>query len=177
MPGRISLNAAAVSLIAICILSAAMLVAVTSSDHPAVVRAASMTTAPAAGTIEQLPASASKPHPIEPRPTDEQFADSAAATSSTGAAPVAVKPVTITGCLERDGASFRLVDTNGSQAPKSRSWKSGFLKKGNAAVAVVDSSKRLNLTRHVNERVGVTGVLSGHSMQARSISRVAAKCS
>ena len=168
MPGKfLSVNAAAVSLIAICILAAAILVAVTSSDHPAVVTAAAVIPAPAAPV---RPVTAPKPPAIDPQP-----AGTSGTPASNQAAPTA-KPVTITGCLQRDGQSFRLTDTEGTQAPKSRSWKSGFLKKGNASVAVLDASKRLNVAGHVGERVGVTGVLSGHSMQARSISRVAKKC-
>ena len=173
MPGRfLSVNAAAVSLIAICILAAAILVAVTTSDHPAVVSVAAVT--PVA-TPAVHPVAAPAPHAIEPQPAGTSGTAAGTAASSQQTAPS--RPVTLTGCLQRDGQSFHLTDTEGTQAPKSRSWKSGFLKKGNAAVAVVDTGKRLNLPRHVNERVDVTGVLSGHSMQARSLTRVAAKCS
>ena len=42
--------------------------------------------------------------------------------------------VTITGCLEvsTSGDTFRLTDTEGVDAPKSRSWRSGFFKKRGA---------------------------------------------
>src|SRR5438552_2533587 len=33
---------------------------------------------------------------------------------------------TITGCLEKHGDGFQLKDTSGADAPKARSWKSGF---------------------------------------------------
>jgi hypothetical protein len=85
-------------------------------------------------------------------------------------------PVTITGCLERDDNSFRLKETAGDNAPKSRSWKSGFLKKGPAPVSVVDASNRLKLPSHVGERVSVTGTLVDREMQGRTLQRVASSC-
>jgi hypothetical protein len=85
-------------------------------------------------------------------------------------------PVTIAGCLERDDETFRLKDTSGADAPRSRSWKSAFLKKGAAPVEVVDASKRLKLTNHVGQRVSVTGTLSDGEMQIRSLRRLAASC-
>ena len=88
-----------------------------------------------------------------------------------------VTPVTITGCLEQSDDSFRLKDTTGAAAPKSRSWKSGFLKKGSAPIDVVDASHRLNLKTHVGRRVSVTGTLVDHELQVRSLQRVAASCS
>ena len=85
-------------------------------------------------------------------------------------------PVTITGCLERDDETFRLKDTSGADAPRSRSWKSAFLKKGSAPVEVVDASRRLKLTNHVGQRISVTGTMSDGEMQIRSLRRVAASC-
>ena len=84
--------------------------------------------------------------------------------------------VTITGCLERDDETFRLEDTSGADAPRSRSWKSAFLKKGSAPVEVVDASKRVQLTNHVGQRVSVTGTLSDGEMQIRSLRRIAESC-
>ena len=84
--------------------------------------------------------------------------------------------MTITGCLERDDETFRLKDTSGADAPRSRSWKSAFLKKGSAPVEVVDASKRLKLTNHIGQRVSVTGTLSDGEMQIRSMRRIAASC-
>ena len=83
-------------------------------------------------------------------------------------------PVTITGCLERNDETFRLKDTAGADVPKSRSWKSGFLKKGSASIEVVDAAHRLKLPDHVGERVSVTGRLVDREMQVRSLQRVAA---
>ena len=85
-------------------------------------------------------------------------------------------PVTITGCLERSDTTFRLTETTGTEAPKSRSWKRGFLKKGMAPVGVVDAGNRLNLSNHVGQRVSVTGLLVDREMTLRSLQRVAASC-
>ena len=103
----------------------------------------------------------------------------AAMTSSASAAPLTAStavtvtakapPVTVTGCLEEHDKAFRLTDTSGADAPKSRSWKSGFLKKGAASVNVVDATKALNLSGHVGRRVSVTGTLDGRDMNARSM--------
>jgi zona occludens toxin (predicted ATPase) len=100
----------------------------------------------------------------------------AAAGTSAAKSQVAASRVTITGCLERDDDSFRLSDTTGTNTPTSRSWKSGFLKKRNARIDVVDSVKRLNLASHVGERVSVTGTLVDKEMQAGSLQRVATSC-
>jgi len=87
----------------------------------------------------------------------------------------ALAPVTITGCLERGNDAFQLKDTSGADAPKSRSWKTGFLKKRPAPVDVVDGANRLKLSNHVGERVSVTGILVDREMQGRSL-RVSGSC-
>ena len=97
--------------------------------------------------------------------------------------PVAAEPpqkiaaVTITGCLERNAETFRLKDTAGASAPKARSWKSGFLKKGSATIAVIDAANRVKLPTHVGQRVSVTGTLVDREMRVRSLQRVATSCS
>ena len=83
--------------------------------------------------------------------------------------------VTITGCLETNDESFRLKDTTGFDAPKSRSWKTGFLTKRSASIAVVDASG-VSLPTHVGQRVALTGVLVDRDMQVRYLRRVAASC-
>jgi len=97
--------------------------------------------------------------------------DSAAKTSG----PKAI-PVTITGCLEHAHETFRLKDTSGVEAAKSRSWKSGFLKKSAASIEVVDAANRLQLPTHIGQRVSVTGMLVDREMQGRSLKRIAASC-
>jgi hypothetical protein len=85
--------------------------------------------------------------------------------------------VTITGCLEQRDETFRLKDTDGTDVPKSRTWKTAFLKKGPAPIEVVDAANRLKLNDHVGQRVSVTGNLVEREMQVRSLQRVAASCS
>jgi cytoskeletal protein RodZ len=84
--------------------------------------------------------------------------------------------VTITGCLERDNDTFRLKDATGADAPKGRSWKSGFLKKGSASIQIVDAANRLKLANHIGRRVSVTGSLLNREMRARSLQRVGTSC-
>jgi hypothetical protein len=97
-----------------------------------------------------------------------------ARTASKVSAPDS--PVTITGCLEQDDETFRLKNTTGADAPKARSWKSGFLKKNSASIEVVGAADRVKLTDHVGERVVVTGMLVDREMQVRSLRRVSASC-
>jgi hypothetical protein len=95
-------------------------------------------------------------------------------TASNSAKP---PMTTLEGCLEQNGDSFRLKDTSGTDAPKARSWKSGFLKKGAASVDVLDSGDSLGLAKRVGTRVSVSGTLVDRQMQARAIHRVASSCS
>jgi hypothetical protein len=85
-------------------------------------------------------------------------------------------PVTIFGCLERSDSTFRLTDTDGVDAPKARSWKTAFLKKGAASIEVVDPGNRQRLPTHVGQRLSVTGTLSDRQMQVRSIRRISSSC-
>ena len=102
---------------------------------------------------------------------------SAATPASAPAAAPKTPFVTIAGCLERDDKAFRLKNTTGAEAPKARSWKSGFLKKASASIAVVDSGRALPLGDHVGRRVSVTGTLAGREMNARSVRRLSSSCS
>lgn len=103
-------------------------------------------------------------------------ADYAAATSAPAAAAAKTPPVTLTGCLAQHDDAFQLKDVGGADAPRARSWKSGFLKARTAPIAVVDGG-RLKLQDHVGERVAVTGVLNDREIEARSIKGIANSCS
>ena len=83
---------------------------------------------------------------------------------------------TIGGCLVHDDGMFRLKDTDGDHAPKSRSWKSGFSKKGSARIELVDASHRVDFTSHVGYRVSVSGMLADREMQVRSIKGGTERC-
>jgi hypothetical protein len=118
----------------------------------------------------------------QPKPTVSPVADpslaapkSEAEATKTTAANTA--PVTIFGCLERSNDTYRLTDTDGADAPKARSWKSAFFKKGAAAVEVVDPGNHAHLSSHVGHRVGVTGTLADRHLQVRSIRRISSSCS
>jgi hypothetical protein len=93
------------------------------------------------------------------------------------AAPPRAASVAITGCVARDEDTFWLKDTAGIDAPKSRSWKSGFLKKRSSNVELVDADHTLTLSSYVGQRVTATGTLADREMHARSLQRVASSCS
>jgi hypothetical protein len=88
----------------------------------------------------------------------------------------AASSVTVTGCLEHDDSSYRLTDTSGKGAPRSRSWKTGFITKRNSDLAVVDASKKLKLQNHVGHRITVTGSVRDGEMRAHSMRHLAASC-
>jgi hypothetical protein len=118
---------------------------------------------------------------IQPKPSVSTADPSLAAPKSEaeGSKTTAANsaPVTIFGCLERSNETYRLTDTDGADAPKARSWKSAFFKKGAAAVEVVDPGNHARLSSHVGHRVGVTGTLSERHLQVRSIRRISSSCS
>jgi hypothetical protein len=117
--------------------------------------------------------------------TDQMATLPVAPPSPSPSATPAVEPspdtkvarVTIEGCLERADDTFRLTDTAGTNAPTSRSWKSGFLKKRPAAIEVRDSVKRVNLASHVGQRVSVTGTLVDRQMRVGTLQPISLSCS
>lgn len=84
--------------------------------------------------------------------------------------------VTMTGCIEKRGDAYRLIDTEGDDAPRARSWKFGFIKKGTVALDLVDGGQTAPF-KHVGERVRVTGTLDDRELTLRSLRRVADSCS
>jgi hypothetical protein len=125
-------------------------------------------TAPSTPSRPSAPArAASGPSRVSSAPPD---------TGVRAVASTKTPDVTITGCLERADEGFRLTSTEGANAPKSRSWKSGFLKKGAAAVDVVDVSHELALASQVGRRVSITGTLVDRQLQASGMRRVASSC-
>jgi hypothetical protein len=84
---------------------------------------------------------------------------------------------TITGCLElRNDGMFQLKDTDGENAPKARSWKSGFIKKSSAKIDVFDAGNRLKLGNHVGSRVSLSGMLEDRELRARSLESTSESC-
>ncbi len=86
-------------------------------------------------------------------------------------------PLTITGCLDRDGDAYRLTDAVGIGLPKSRSWKSAFLKKNASSITVVDADRRARLQDHLGQRVTVTGTMVNREMQIGSMRLLSESCS
>ena len=136
-------------------------------------------TAVAPGGVSKAPAKASVLKPEKSRITEadgpraavtaiaaalgtEDSTTQPAASESINAEPVSLDSegpgaATITGCLETDGTRFRLTDTEGSDAPRSRNWRTGFLKKRSTAVALVEPPDPGALHTQVGQRVAATG--------------------
>jgi hypothetical protein len=109
-------------------------------------------------------------------PGSEAIAPPALLSASTGTSGTA--PVTITGCLEIsvDQDEFRLTETEGVDAPRSRSWRTGFLTKRSAPVALVEPPDRLALQTHVGRRVAATGLLTSHDLRVSALRVVGPAC-
>ncbi len=130
---------------------------------------------PAAQKSAAKPAAARTPALASETPA-VRVASAEPVMAETSSSSAAAAYTTVTGCLEFDDDQFRLTDTDGEDVPKSRSWKSGFLKKASAKVEVLDASNRLRLRNHVGQRVSVTGTLLERELQARSVQRIASSC-
>jgi len=111
------------------------------------------------------------------KPAEEPGVKSAAIEPIPAAAPETVASVTITGCLEHDDEAFWLSDASGSEAPTSRSWRSGFLKKRPSRIELVDAGHALRLTSYVGQRIAATGTLVNREMRPRTLHPVSASCS
>ena len=100
-----------------------------------------------------------------------------APTTPVPAIPSA-EEVTITGCLEASGSKdrFRLTDTEGATAPKSRSWRTGFLKKRTASVDLVGARDVAAMQKQVGHRVAVSGVQTDRELTVASIHVVYSSC-
>jgi hypothetical protein len=154
-------------------------------SHPDLTR-----TSQASKTDAKKPASPAKSHaPEAPKTMPLVTAglgpgDEPASADAATPTPMAVKPagttdagaVTITGCLEHDDQSYWLTDTAGADAPTSRSWKTGFLKKRSSRIELVDGAHALRLSNYVGQRIAATGTLLNHEMQTQSMYRVATSC-
>lgn len=180
-----TIGARTIFLVVIGIMATAMLIAARQETQPAgsasfyIQPERTATTQPAARKPASTKGLATEPASAVALSADASAAIAPAVETEAKAdlAKPAPAPVTITGCLERSDDTFRLKDTAGEAAPKSRSWKSGFLKKGSAPIEVVDAAHRLKLPDHVGQRVSVTGKLVDREMQVRTLQRVSASCS
>jgi hypothetical protein len=107
------------------------------------------------------------------------------ASESISAEPAPVSPdpralgtVTVTGCLESSGNDnrFRLTDTEGVEAPRSRSWRTGFLRKRSTSVALVEPPDPHELQTQVGQRVAATGLLTSRELRVASLRVIGPRC-
>ena len=105
------------------------------------------------------------------------------ASESISAEPAPVSPavvgfgaVTINGCLEASKDQFRLTDTEGVDAPRSRGWRTGFLRKRSTAVALVEPPDPGALHAQVGQRVAATGVLTDRELRVTSVRPIGDRC-
>jgi hypothetical protein len=188
MNAKGSLAKGTIGLLLVCVAAAAMLLA---ARRPVQVAKTPMPPARGVAASVALPKATVAMNSTNSKKVKPAAAPVAAAVVATSTAPEmtadketsALKaPVaestsaTIAGCLERDGDSFVMKSVEGADAPKARSWKSGFLKKGTPRIEVMDVSNRLKLSDHVGERVSISGMLADREIQARSLRRVASSC-
>ncbi len=164
------------ALVAICVIVAAVVLAVRQGSEP--------TEAADANTAATLSASSQPSVPVAP-PKVKVATKTVAADSNVTAATGTAAPrpssalsatTTVAGCLERADSGYRLKNTSGADAPRTRSWKTGFFKKSSATIELVDSSGAAHLGSHVGERVSVTGALIDRQIVVHSLRGVAGSC-
>jgi len=171
------LNKSARGFAVVCVAAVAMVFAACGQSQPEDVSVAQSETA-----AVNTPANKATTARAQTRNQAKKGSAATAATTGTSPAPEAAQEpeavsATITGCLEeRKDQTFRLKNTVGDDAPKSRGWKSGFLKKGSASIDLVDAGNRMKLQNHVGEQITVSGMLADKEMQVRSVKRVAESC-
>jgi hypothetical protein len=86
--------------------------------------------------------------------------------------------VSMTGCLRADGGKYMLTHLQGDQAPRARSWKTGFIVKTTKNVVVSAPKNGVKLQDHIGRQVTIVGMSDGDThLTARSIKRIAASCS
>jgi len=162
---------AAIALIVVCIVGTAILITARGSE--------STSAAPAPVAQIADTSSAAKPSSLvasRPKSSATTAAKPAAGQATAKAPEQDAEPATIVGCLVQDHETFRLKNTAGEDAPRSRSWKSGFLRKSTKTIEVLDERHRLSLASHVGEQVSVTGMLDDRELQGTSLTRVAESC-
>jgi hypothetical protein len=141
-----------------------------SAPVPAERRPAAATMAAAAN---RLPGAAT---PTARVPAASNVASATESEAASAAAQTQGADVTISGCLEQADQGFRLTDTRGEEAPRSRSWRSGFIRRSAASIEVIDTADRLHLPTYVGQRVSVTGKLVDREMTAGVVRIVAMSC-
>jgi hypothetical protein len=98
---------------------------------------------------------------------------SSATEAGSASRVVPLDTVTISGCLEYDGKSAWLKDASGDEAPRTRSWRSGFFRKRSPRIALGDLT---DAPAYDGRRVTVTGVLVDREMRVNSLKPSAGNC-
>ena len=172
-----------------------VLAADTSADEPVspqrptrALAASAPAPAPKSTALERAPEPAAAPE-TAPRPAAapepmKHLAPprtAAAGSDSTEHTPVSTNgeqegtPATIAGCLGVEDDSFWLKNVSGDAAPKSRSWKSGFLRKKSSSIELVDRATTRRLAAYVGQRIETTGLLVDRQMRVKAL-RVLGSC-
>lgn len=99
---------------------------------------------------------------------------SAPADTQAAVPAASIDTVTLSGCLDFDGKSAWLKNTSGLDAPRTRSWRSGFLKKSKPRIALVDGPA--SVESYDGRQVSVTGVLVDREMHVTSLRPIADDC-
>lgn len=100
-----------------------------------------------------------------------------AGAKSKGTSARNVDMVTYVGCLRvaDHGQRFVLEDISGPNAPRGRSWKTGFIMKRTIDMEV-QPTRGLKLRENVGRLVRITGRRQGDALFARSVSFAGATC-
>lgn len=111
--------------------------------------------------------------------TAAKSAPAKTSTPATASAPAQrASAASLTGCLHADGDKFKLSELEGTQAPKGRSWKTGFIVKTTKDVEVVGASSSVNLGDQIGRKVTITGTRDGERhFKAQSVKQVSPVCS
>ncbi|HXW05339.1 MAG TPA: hypothetical protein VD833_08910, partial [Vicinamibacterales bacterium] len=128
--------------------------------------------------VSRSASTAEGPAPVGPNPARPalEAGPPGPVVLSSATEPPEPASITISGCLELDKQRFWLKDTSGVDVPTSRSWKTGFLRKRSASVALVDTTNALRLTSHVGQRIAVTGTFVDRELRAHSLRTVDGAC-
>src|SRR6185437_2360288 len=166
------LSPQAAKVVAVSVVTLAAVGAIVIIAHQAEPKASAAPTVKPAVTSQPAPAAAS----TKSTTTVKAKSDKSTKTANGKGVVQAPEIVTITGCLEEKSDGFRLKDTTGTDAPKSRSWKTLGITKHASTVSIVDTTKKLKLGSHVGERVSVTGALLDKEIQLKSMKAVSPTC-
>jgi len=140
---------------------------------------------PEKNRIAEAPSPAAAVNAIDEALSKTDFTTDVAASAPISAEPAPASPaavesaaVTVTGCLESSGNDnrFRLTDTDGIDAPKSRSWRTGFLRKRSTSVALVEPPDPHALQTQVGQRVTATGLLTNRELRVTSLRAIGPRC-